>query len=93
MNAVIYGLAFIGAWFLLAVVGGFIFGVFFRGATAEDRAAVDLPDVGEPVLVERWREPVATTGRHLRVLGSGGWSTSHDPATCDACRSLDRGGF
>lgn len=92
MNVLINILAFIGAWTVLAIIGGLVFGVFFRGATAEDRATVDLSDVGDRVDATPWpSRPVDAT--NVRLLRGGERTTSHDPATCDACAHLDRSGF
>jgi hypothetical protein len=50
MTVVLYVLAFIGAWFLLAVVAGLIFGLFRRepAPVEVDPADVDLLDRMEP---------------------------------------------
>jgi hypothetical protein len=50
MTVVLYVLAFIGAWFLLAVVAGLIFGLFRREPDPVDLdpADVDLRDRMEP---------------------------------------------
>jgi len=80
MTALLYILAFIGAWTVLAIIGGFVFGVFFRGASAEDRLAVDIP--APDVDVRERLEPFTNVRRH-----------DHDRAGCDACTGRDRGSF
>lgn len=78
MNVFVAFLAVTGALAWLTVISGFIFGLFFRSATAEDRATVDLPDVDVTDRLQPF------TGLKLHAVP--------DP-DCDACQRLDRGAF